>query len=184
MPTIRKALLVAIALGITPVVGYGQTDITGKLVRVDRLNPTKADVFFQIGTATVGAGIEINSGGINYDFGPSSLTLTSSTTVPSSYPTNFAFNGFGVRDVNGTIPAFTSFFIIGSNVSGFDASKLSFNSDNLFVDQAGTSWNGSSRIELGFTTASTVPEPGTWMLVMAGMVAIGSAASRRNRKHA
>ena len=92
-----------------------------------------------------------------------------------------AFSGFQIFDVNGTIPAFSSVVINGAtNMAGFDASRITFDADNIWVNWQGLDFNTGTIVSLDVNGVSETPEPTTMLPV--GMAAVGILVSRRRRR--
>ncbi|MBU3076337.1 PEP-CTERM sorting domain-containing protein [Sphingomonas quercus] len=124
---------------------------------------------------TVGAGQESvvwieNVTSIGVDFSAAALDLDFTTSLDN--PT------FGVQPFNGlvfTSAAFAQFngvTISGmTNLSGFDASRVTLSGNELRLDWGGLTYNSDTVIELNFSSA--VPEPALWMLLIIGFAAVG-----------
>jgi hypothetical protein len=86
------------------------------------------------------------------------------------------FNGFVVNDVNGTIPAFNA--TLGfTDVTGFDASRLTFDADNIFLNWQDLSYQTGNTIRIDLARSS-VPEPTTLLLLGLGLAGLGFARKR------
>lgn len=80
--------------------------------------------------------------------------------------------------MNGTIPDFTSVAInAATNMAGFDASRITFDANNIWVNWQGLPYDTNTIVSLDVNGGSDVPEPSTMLLVGLGAVAI--LASRR-----
>ncbi len=96
------------------------------------------------------------------------------------------FDGFnGPVVTNLTRPAFLDVTIDPStNYSGFNASRLSFTGDQIFVNLANLSINGYIKLNITASDAlgggpSSVPEPGTIGAAAAGLAGLALALRRR-----
>jgi hypothetical protein len=160
-----------------------QAQITGQTVQGLYIYPGAGDVYQDLGTTTVGPGVEFNAFGLtNYDIDGNTITITSSNSGGVFY-TPAAFNGFRLFDVTGTIPSFTSFGIQSSDLAGFDASRLFFTDDALSVNLESLSFAPETRLVLDFTTAevTAVPEPASLVLLATGLLGVLGVARRRSR---
>ena len=97
-----------------------------------------------------------------------------------------SFSGFnGPVVTNLTRPAFLDVTIDPStNYSGFNASRLSFTGDQIFVNLADLSINGYIKLNIlasddPGSVASTVPEPGTIGAAAAALAGLALAMRRR-----
>jgi hypothetical protein len=92
----------------------------------------------------------------------------------------------GLYIANGNLLTFTGVTISGvtldpaSDVPGFTSSDVTFNAGNIAVDWAGLSGiSAGDEIILDVTTASPVPEPAAWTLILAGLVCTAVGCGRR-----
>ena len=124
--------LLVLALATAPACWAG---LIGNVVGAQRLFPDTATVVADLGTQTVGAGIEFTNI-LQIDFSDNQIRF--SADFPSLSSTHFSaasFNGYRFDDVNGTIPAVSSVTVdAASNLAGFDAGRLTVNSNGLFVN--------------------------------------------------
>ncbi len=188
--TLRKILLIA----LTALTGFSGSAhailLEGQVVRYQYLFPDMASVFpsSSNGNYLVGPGVEVDAllsaAGIE---GPGSLDL-SDTNLLVDFSTSqlvfpAPFNGFQVTDIFGTIAPFTGVTINGAtNLAGFDASRIVFDADNIFVNLQGLEFTADSVLSLdlaGGDTPQGVPEPDSALLVGLGLLAV--LARRRTR---
>ena len=180
----RSGLTVALAAaGVCAVVlataAPSQAQFLNNTVTIDYLFPNTGSVFQSSGPLLVTAG------GVNFASSTGAtgrVTATQFTVLIDSDSTfsTVPFNGFRVRDTNGTIPAIAGFSIDSSTIPGLDASRVSFDADNLFVNLQGlnTTSGQSSVINVQFAGAAA-PEPGTLPLVGMGLLTGAGVFSRR-----
>lgn len=154
---------VSIELGITPIGG----------------GPFDPDYFLQVGpnSATIGPGLEFSGFfGSSADFGIGTLDLT----FNSSHSSGFGFNGFIYRLTDPSSPDITNVSFLASNISGFDASRVSFNADAIAINLDGLSANGF--VQLGFTgSGAVIPEPTTFILFSFGLVGMFGFLRKRRK---
>jgi hypothetical protein len=135
------------------------------------------------GNWVVGAGIEVN----NVSNNRATLDLYGST-IYVDFTTNSAwspaaFQGFKITDSFGTIDAFTGVTInAGSNLAGFDASRITFDEDHIWVNWQGLSYKPDTVLSLNIESpaAVAVPEPASAALVLLGLA--GGGVARRPRQ--
>jgi hypothetical protein len=87
-----------------------------------------------------------------------------------------SFNGFQLWDVAGTISAIFSVTINAStNMVGFDASRITFDADNIYVNFQGLSYTADTIVSLDVSDGeSAVPEPAS-IAVWSAIACVGSA---------
>jgi hypothetical protein len=89
------------------------------------------------------------------------------------------FNGFVLSDINSTVPAITGVTVnSATNMSGFDASRVSFSADKIFVNLEGLSFDANTIVQLDVTF---VPLPPT---LLAGFLGMGVLAGVRRFRRA
>lgn len=89
-----------------------------------------------------------------------------------------SFNGFRITDIFGLIPAFTGVTINpATNMVGFDASRITFDADHIWVNWQNLSFGADTVVSLDVNGGS-VPEPGS-TLVLLGMSLAGLRAWRK-----
>src|SRR5262249_22131953 len=148
-------------------------DFLGHTVHADFLFPDISTVFASLGNAVVGPGVEFNSSGsTNYDLGAATIDITDALSNPFALASG-AFNGVSFSDVFATIDPIIGVTIDPSsnNFSGFDASRISFDADHIFVNLQGLTNTPGTLLRLDVVFES-VPEPATALLVLTGLVGL------------
>jgi hypothetical protein len=102
------------------------------------------------------------------------------------------FNGFRFWDMTNTVDDFENVSIWSSNLLGFDESRVSFNSDNIYMNFEGLTFDAGNFVSLRIgdqiagisrnLPSSSVPEPGTIILVGSGLLGL-TGLSRRKFKN-
>ncbi len=94
-------------------------------------------------------------------------------------PSATSLNSGGLFITNGNLLTFTGVTIMGvtldaaSNVPGFTAANVTFNSGNIAIDWQNLG-NGGEQVILDVTSSgASVPEPGAWITMLAGFAGIG-----------
>lgn len=135
------------------------------------------------GSFVVGAGVEsvVSVEGvttISVDFSDSSLELRLGTVLTNPTWGTASFNGL-VFDLQAGGPfGFTSATIgSGTTMAGFDVSRVGINAGQITIDWNGLAYADGTRVVIDFATP--VPEPETYMLLIAGLGAVAVARRRR-----
>lgn len=181
-----------------------QAQLLGNEIQGIRYFPDTATVVNGPINATVGAGVEFPNTLITYlttsadfdiDLTDSSIRieLVSNTDPQSSSQTisffTADFNGVRLFDVNGTINAITGVSVnAATTVVGFDASRVTFDADNLFFNFQGLTFDTAPNQDLVIVdvafggSANAAPEPATVSLVAVGLLPVLGAVIRHRRR--
>lgn len=123
------------------------------------VNGTNSTTFFGLVKATPGD----TSLSITFPDGAATFTST-------------GFNGVHLFDGNNSIAAFTAATVGSLNNFAFDASRISFDADNIYLNFQGLSFDNSSNLTVNI---ASVPEPTSWALMIGGFGMVGAAMRRR-----
>ena len=177
-----KSGLLTLAVGITATVATPVANaalLMGNTVSFTYLFPTISSVYGSgaNGNYVVGAGVEIPNGFCCSFEG--ALDISDSNILAdfhsSSTYNNTSFNGFRITDVNSTIASFTSASVNAiTNMVGFDASRVTFDADNIWVNWQGLNFDANTFVSIDIGGGTSVPEPTSLALVAAALVAAGT----------
>ena len=177
-----KSGLLTLAVGILATVAAPVANaalLMGKTVSFTYLFPNISTVigFPADGNYVVGAGVEIPNG---FAVGEGSLDISDSNILADfSIFIGYGpalFHGFRITDVNGTIASFTSVSVDAiTNMVGFDASRVTFDADNIWVNWQGLGSDPNTVVSININGGGggTVPEPTSLALFAAALFAAG-----------
>ena len=194
MQTLRRAIrqptLTALALGAglaalahAPVHAQG---LTGQPVNVTILYPNKATVYENEGTQAVTA-----AGATFLDkYGNTTTTVTPGqvlfTFTSSGTFTPATFNGFQIAETGGAPATITGVSLNSSSLAGFDASRISFDSKDVFANVQGLTFARGQNVTLDLSflppAPAAVPEPSatlTFTLAALGLGGLMVAARKK-----
>ena len=150
--------------------------LVGQPVTVDYLYPDQSTVYTGLGSGTVtGGGFTVNS------FGQTNVTISDTQiTIQDVFGSQLdflsaTFNGYELIETGGSPATITGFTVDGTtNVSGFDASRVSFDGTHVFVNMQGLLPLNLQEVVLDLQFSGTsVPEPVSARLVGLGLAAAG-----------
>lgn len=157
--------------------------IVGSTVNYQYYVPTASSPYFGApnGNYVVGPGVEIAQ--MLFGLGAAIDISATQVVIDFDVTTQFGsapFNGFALTDAFGTIDALNGVSIDGSTVlAGFDASRVSFTPDGLWVNWQGLNVDPSSRVVLNLDFGGgDAPEPSAPALVALALAA-GAWVRRR-----
>jgi hypothetical protein len=153
-------------------------DLLGDSVTVNYLYPDINSVYTTLGSGTVTAGgFTVNSFS-QHDFTVfgSEIDL-SNVNAGDVFFLSSSFNGYQLINNSGG-DAITGVSIITNNISGFDASRISFDANDVWVNLHDLTTTSGLDLQLGLNFNS-VPEPGTLAALGVGLAAIGVLRRKR-----
>lgn len=162
-----------------------QAQLAGKTVQVEYLFPDASTVFngnsvnVVVGPGVELAGFPVGDPRTNVDLSNSNILVTYNSLGTW---TSTSFNGLHFFDVFSGIDAFTAVLINpATNMVGLDASRISFDADNIYVNWQGLSFDEHTVVSLDVNGMAAVPEPATVGLMATGLLGLGAVARRRRR---
>lgn len=175
---------VAIVLVLLSVASSHATLLEGRQIGVEFLHPDISTTYKDYGLVTVGSGIEISEVNTIWYGNSMYLDLTDTTLrwtfvgIGSGFGP-FEFSGFRFQDTLGNIPDIGSVTVNTAltDLSGFDASRISFDANNIYVNFQGLRWDYLPRTAT--VDLAPVPIPGAVYLFGSGLVALVGLARRK-----
>lgn len=161
------------------------TILAGDALRIEWLFPDTGSIFSSW-DVIVGSGVEVvdaaGYGAIDIDVDGGMPNILFDFTSSAGF--GFAsFNGFRISDYTGTVDDFTNISINSiTNMFGFDLSRVSFTADTIDMNFQGLGVNADTFVGLDVDGVSVIA-PAPFVLLSLGLVGIGAATKRRNRKH-
>ncbi len=183
----RLALLAVLAVVLCPPASAGFIGLT---IQVDYFYPDTSTLY-STDTVVVGPGTELfgfpyGDPRTNIDLSDTNIYITYNS---SSWWTAADFNGLHFYDLAGASGTITGVTINpATNMAGLDASRISFDANNIWVNWQGLSfWGGIGEyydtiVSLDVTFGDAVPEPATWLTLPAGLLGAAWLARRMRRR--
>lgn len=171
----RPAFLIVAFQSLVVVISASQARasyLEGEVLTLQGAYPTKETIFYEYGPLTVGAGPELVVEDVSriVDY----VLDISDTSIVFEFPENnqFAtgtFNGYIIQAEVGSIDPFREVKVDPSTtLAGFDNSRIMFEDYRIFLNVSGLVPNAGNIIRVD---VSSVPEPGTVMLLLLGSIA-------------
>lgn len=180
-----SALILGLGLGAA---SLAQAGFIGKTVTGEHLFPDLSTPF-ETYSAAVGAGTEfafINMDGDNttddYTVDVADTSLTIAMLFASTWNST-TFNGFHLADTTANVAAITGVTLGVSAWTGFDASRITFDANNIWVNFQSLDFAAGDSVSLNVVFGDTVtpppggggtvPEPATLALLGLGLLGLG-----------
>jgi hypothetical protein len=170
------ALAAVLAAGAMPAQA---TLSAGNAIELTYLYPNLNTVYPGAGPITIAGSVDSVSnfaGILNIHFTDTSILMTLTVNAGIN---GVAFDGLRFTDVNKTLSfSGLALDVAATNYAQFDASRISYQGDSIFINLVDVPGQAGQRILL---SASPVPEPGQWALMFGGLALLGGLAHGRRR---
>lgn len=178
---LKPLRLLSILFGSLIASGVAQaSSLEGKTLGFQILFPTISDVASDPlnGNYLVGPGVEIDNPLVTGNF--SDTNLRADFHASFTYYAGYSFVGWHFFDVLGTIGSFTGASLNSdTNIIGIDASRITFDANNIWVNLRGLSVTPSTVVSIDVSSIpSSVPEPEAYSMLLAGLGLLGVMNSR------
>ncbi len=193
---VGSALALSLAAATSPVVAQSLDGRAGAYFYCyPELSPSSCGYPYPMGPWTFGIGSGVEIGAIYPTSGPAggygSIDISGNNILVDFYsadrwtPANF--NGWFISaplgNVEGLWPSITGVTVNpATNMSGFSNSNISFGPQYITVNWQGLAFTPDTivSLDISFENGSSVPEPATWAMLIAGFGIAGFALRRSN----
>jgi len=168
--------------------------LNGQMVNVTILYPNKATVYEDEGTKTVasaGTTFLDTHGNTTTTVTPGQVVFTFTATGTFGKATfgEDAFNGFRIAETGGAPATITGVSLdSSSSLSGFDASRISFDTKDVFANVQGLSFVQGQNVTLDLSflppTPAAVPEPSATLTFALAALGLGGLMVAARKKKA